>query len=103
MEKSIYSKDYRLTLAWLRDCRKASGLTMREVGKRLDVHHSWLARIEQGDRRIDLAEFVLLCRAIGCDPYEGLELLVRAPFSKSLLRAADRGPSWKTARKTPGR
>ncbi|MEI7880119.1 MAG: helix-turn-helix transcriptional regulator [bacterium] len=94
MEKSIYSQDYRAALTWLRACRKESGLTMRDVGGRLGVHHSWVARIEQGDRRLDLAEFVLLCKAIGCNPYDGLTILMQEPVRKTTLKAADKGPSW---------
>ena len=94
MEKSIYSQDYRAALAWLRECRKESGLTMRDVGMRLGVHHSWVARIEQGDRRLDLAEFVLLCKAIGCNPHDGLTLLIQAPSRNPALKAADKGPYW---------
>ncbi len=98
VEKSIYSKDYRIAIAWLRDRRKESGLTMRELGARLSVHHSWVARIEQGDRRLDLAEFVWLCKAIGCNPFECLALLVKEPMPKSFLQAADNGPTWSKAK-----
>jgi transcriptional regulator with XRE-family HTH domain len=98
VEKSIYSKDYRAAIAWLREQRKASGLTMRALSARLNVHHSWVARIEQGDRRLDLAEFVWLCKAIGCNPYECLALLVKEPLSKTFLQAADKGPTWSKAK-----
>lgn len=98
MEKSIYNKDYRAVLGWLRDRRKESGLTMREVGLRLGIHHSWVARIEQGDRRLDLAEYVLLCGAIGCNPHDGLTLLVQAPVQKPVLKAADNSPTWRKSK-----
>jgi transcriptional regulator with XRE-family HTH domain len=94
VEKSIYSQDYRATLAWLRERRKENGLTMRDVGLRLAIHHSWVARIEHGDRRLDLAEFVRLCKAIGCNPHDGLSLLVDATPGSAALKAADKGPTW---------
>ena len=71
---------------------------MRDIGARLGVHHSWVARIEQGDRRLDLAEFVVLCKAIGCNPYDGLTLLVQEPSKKSSLKAADQSPSWRKSK-----
>lgn len=98
MEKSIYNKDYLAVMVWLRERRKASGLTMRDVSNRLKVHHSWVARIEHGDRRLDIAEYVLYCEAIGCNPHEGLTTMIHEPAPKRLLKAADRGPSWRKSR-----
>ncbi|MEI6564480.1 MAG: helix-turn-helix transcriptional regulator [bacterium] len=94
VEKSIYSQDYRATLAWLRKRREENGLTMREVGERLGVHHSWVGRIEQGDRRLDMAEFVMLCKVIGCNPYDGLAFLAKESSRQSFLKAADNRPTW---------
>jgi len=78
MEKTIYASDYRLLLEWLRHQRKSQGLTMRDLAKRLKVHHSWIGRIEQGERRLDMVEFARLCTEIGCDPREGLKLIMPA-------------------------
>ncbi|MEI6807901.1 MAG: helix-turn-helix transcriptional regulator [bacterium] len=76
MEKTIYAKEYRLLLEWLRNQRELKGLTVRDLTKRLNVHHSWIGRIEQGERRLDVAEFAKLCVEIGCDPKDGLKLVI---------------------------
>ena len=40
-------------------------------------YQSWVARIESGQRRIDLIEFFALARAIGFDPYKALKSIFR--------------------------
>ena len=48
--------------------RKAAGLTQRELARRLGREPSFVARIEQGERRVDLVEFYWICRACKADP-----------------------------------
>ena len=50
------------------ELRKAAGLTQRELAKKLSREHSFVARVELGDRRLDLVEFFWVCRACGADP-----------------------------------
>ena len=44
--KSIYSPAYLTLIAWLRSEREKKGLTMREVGQRIGVPHSWVGKVE---------------------------------------------------------
>ena len=48
--------------------RKAAGLTQRQLAKRLKREHSFVSRIELGERRLDVVEFYWLCRACDQDP-----------------------------------
>lgn len=48
--------------------RQAAGLTQRELAKALGREHSLIARIELGERRIDLIEFYWICKACGDSP-----------------------------------
>lgn len=41
------------------------GLTMRELATRLDRPHTVVAKIESGERRVDLAELEAICDALG--------------------------------------
>lgn len=61
---------------WLRSERLRLGLTMRELAHRLDRPHSFVQRVEEGDRRLDVVEFVWYCQALGIDPALGLELIL---------------------------
>ena len=86
MKKTIHSEQYIHLLRWLRRHRLAAGLSMRSLGTRMNVPHSWIEKTEQGERRLDLLEFVKLCTALECDPHEGLQLLKRTEQSASCDR-----------------
>lgn len=78
MEKTIFSSEYLVLREWLISKRHAKGLTQRDLGKLLDITHSWVGKIEQGERRLDVVEFVRLCNALEVDPHEGLSLVVKS-------------------------
>ncbi len=77
MEKTIYTNEYRNLLKWLKNQRENKGLTMRDLGNLLKVHHSWIGRIEQGERRLDIMEYARICDKIGCPAGEGLRLVLK--------------------------
>lgn len=52
----------------LRRVRKDNGLTMRALSHRLGTPHSFIGKIENQDRRLDIAEFVLYCDGLEQDP-----------------------------------
>ncbi|HHG5368148.1 TPA: helix-turn-helix domain-containing protein [Pseudomonas aeruginosa] len=60
---------------WLRDTRMDQGLTMRDLGERLGVTHSYVQKVETGERRLDVVEYVWYCAALGAAPHEGLDLV----------------------------
>ncbi len=49
------------------DARNATGLSQDDLADRLKCHQSLVARLESGQRRIDVVELVVLSRAIGFD------------------------------------
>lgn len=55
---------------------------MRELGEKLGVIHSWVGKIEQGERRLDIVEYLKICKALEVDPHDGLNLLQKALSSK---------------------
>jgi DNA-binding XRE family transcriptional regulator len=66
--KSLRSPPHRELLRRLADARTAAGLTQQELAKRLRRHQSFVAKYEGGERRIEVVEFVQICRAIGVAP-----------------------------------
>lgn len=78
MEKTIFSPEYLALREWLVSKRHAKRLSQRDLGKLLDITHSWVGKIEQGERRLDVVEFVRLCNALEVDPQEGLSLVVKS-------------------------
>ena len=64
-------------MAALVEVRTAAGVTQRELARRLDRAHSYVSRIEKGDRRLDLPEFIQWCEVLGADPMDVLRRIVR--------------------------
>lgn len=97
MQKTIHSDAYRMLILWIKSARTQRRLSMRELAGRLGVSHTWVGKIEQHERRLDVCEFVRLCDALELDPHAGLDLLSPAPYGLARRKrpplAADRGPS----------
>ncbi len=68
MQKSTHSADYRALVAELKRLREDAGLSQRELAAVLEVPHSWVAKVEAGERRIDLVEFAWFANACKYDP-----------------------------------
>lgn len=77
MQKSVHSPDYRAVRTELRRLREAAGLSQRDLALKLDVPHSWVAKVETGERRIDLVEFCWFARACGSDPIASLKHILK--------------------------
>lgn len=60
------------------DARIKAGLGQDELARKLKCHQSLVARLESGQRRIDVVELVVLARAIGFDPFELLAIVQAA-------------------------
>ena len=67
MAKSIYSKRYRQFLELLIQARKEADLTQVEVASRLDRPQSFVSKYENGERRLDVVEFLDVAKAIDFD------------------------------------
>ncbi|MFL7866111.1 helix-turn-helix domain-containing protein [Vibrio cincinnatiensis] len=73
MYKSLNSPQNLKLIAWLKQQRSDQGLTMRDLAERLEVPHSFIGKVEQGERRLDVVEFIQYCDALGVSPLLGLE------------------------------
>jgi transcriptional regulator with XRE-family HTH domain len=65
--KSIYSKRYRQFLDLLIQARKEADLTQVEVASRLNRPQSFVSKYENGERRLDVVEFLDVAKAIDFD------------------------------------
>lgn len=78
MAKTIRSKGQVALCQALVEARVRAGLGQEELAARLNCHQSLVARIESGQRRIDVVELVVLARALGFDPSDALALVEAA-------------------------
>lgn len=51
------------------------GVVERALAERMNVVHSFVGKVETGDRRLDIFEFIDYCRALNWQPEEVLQSL----------------------------
>lgn len=61
------STAYKAILRAVIEARKAAGLSQMELADRLKKPQSWVGKIEIKERRLDIAEFIAISRALGLD------------------------------------
>lgn len=83
MEKSVHTKQYRDLRAALRAMREGADLSQRDLAAKLKVPPSWVAKVESGERRLDLVEFCWFAQACGQVPTNVLARLLTAKPPKS--------------------
>jgi transcriptional regulator with XRE-family HTH domain len=76
--KSTHSAQYRDLLARIRSVRQARGITQQELARRLGRPQSYVSKVELGERRIDVVEYLHLMRAIEGEPLALLRDIERA-------------------------
>lgn len=70
---SVYSEEYQLVINALKNARKARGITQAQLAEALGKPQSFIAKVENGERRLDVVEFVHLARLVGVDVGEVLQ------------------------------
>jgi len=68
---------YILFRKMLAEKRVEKGFTQVQVADRLRLPQSYVSKYENGERRIDIAEFLHVARALGIHPVEFLQELLR--------------------------
>lgn len=63
----VYSEEYQLVINALKNARKARGITQAQLAEALSKPQSFIAKVENGERRLDVVEFVRLARLVGVD------------------------------------
>jgi len=67
MPRSVFSESYGALLRVLIAARRQAGLRQTDLAQRLNKPQSFVSKIERGERRLDLVEFLIVARAIGTD------------------------------------
>ncbi|MFP3925781.1 helix-turn-helix domain-containing protein [Pseudomonas sp. W5-36] len=75
--KSIHSEPYQRLLVLLIKQRKQSSITQEQLSKALSRPQSFVSKYERGERRLDVIEFLEVCRHLDADAYEILRALER--------------------------
>jgi transcriptional regulator with XRE-family HTH domain len=83
MKKSVHTPEYAFLCSELRKLRTDAKLTQRELAARLNFPHSWVAKVETGERRIDFVEFCWFVSACGINPLRLAKKLVEVILAGS--------------------
>jgi len=65
--KTIFTVAHDRFVQILRETREKAGLTQIEAAKRLGCRQTFISKIECGERRVDVVEFLEICRAYRVD------------------------------------
>lgn len=78
MGRTLRSPGHLALMAALKQARLEAGLTQTELADRLERPQSFVAKYENGERRVEVVEFVQIVSAIGCDGHALLDEVARA-------------------------
>ena len=78
MKKSLGSARHLALIDFLIRKREAAGLTQIELAEKLGEYQSFVARLESGQRRVDVTEFLELAEVLKFNPVAAITLLRKA-------------------------
>jgi len=76
-KSSLHSDENKALVAVLVKARKTAEISQTELAERLNKSQQFVSRIESGERRVDLLEFVMIARALKIEPRDLLGRVLR--------------------------
>jgi len=70
LRKTLRSRGHQNLVNILVEARGKAGMTQRDLAARIKRPHSFVGRMEAGERRVDVVEFIEIVRVLGADPRE---------------------------------
>ena len=68
MTRSIQTETYLRLRSAIKQARRDAGLTQQQLADVLDRPQSYIAKVEGGERRLDVVELIELCDGLAVDP-----------------------------------
>lgn len=75
MASTVEHAEYTVLQELLKRIREAKGLSQRALSGKLGRMSSYIQKIESGERRVDVIEFLHICDALGADESKVLKEL----------------------------
>ena len=82
MGKTLGSARHKLLVDFIVSKRDAAGLTQTQLAEKLGEYQSFVARLESGQRRVDVVELLDLANALEFDAKSLLDRLSKVPLKK---------------------
>jgi transcriptional regulator with XRE-family HTH domain len=76
--KTIHNTRYQALLTLLLEARAEAGLTQKELATKLGRPQPFVSKTENAERRLDVIEFMDVCRGLDADPHELLARLEKS-------------------------
>jgi transcriptional regulator with XRE-family HTH domain len=73
--KTLGSARHKVLVDLIVAKREAAGLTQTQLAEKLGEYQSFVARLESGQRRIDVIEFMNLASELGFDPAKAIRII----------------------------
>jgi transcriptional regulator with XRE-family HTH domain len=64
MDKSLFTREYKIFCRLLREAREAAGISQVELAAQLKETQSEISKFERGERRLDIVQLHRWCRAL---------------------------------------
>jgi transcriptional regulator with XRE-family HTH domain len=100
MARSTHHQDYQTLIALLRELRTGQGVHQAVLGNRLGNTQTFISKVERGERRLDLVEFIELCEALDFDPANAFRQYLRRRAAARSLSGKLRSGQPKTRSRT---
>lgn len=75
MAKTLGTERHKALISMLIEKREAAGLTQAELADALGEYQSFVARLESGQRRVDVVEFIELSHILRFDAAQAIKTL----------------------------
>lgn len=75
--KSLRGKWHRAVVVVIAATRREAKLTQQDLAANLGWHRSTIAKIESGERRVDVDEFITIAQALKLEPKNLLDRVLR--------------------------
>ena len=77
MRKTLSTKRHKALISLLVNARVKAGINQVNLADQLGEYQSFVARLESGQRRLDVVEFLRLCELLSIDPREALNDIIQ--------------------------
>ena len=76
MPRSLFTPAYGELVRAMIEARRLAGMRQADLAVRLGKPQSFISKVETGERRLDVIEFLVVCRAMEVDPVDLLSDVV---------------------------
>jgi transcriptional regulator with XRE-family HTH domain len=78
LAKSLYTPEWEFLCELLTQIRVEKGLTQTELALRLDQPQSFVCKVESGQRKLDVRQFVIYVKCLDASPLDVLSSFTEA-------------------------